>query len=648
MNPRSTVPFFWLAVLGLAATVAAQPREPETLRFVYLFSERPAAHLIVSLTDPRTAGTTRSILGDGGLLALPEGDRSLELRDPQSGLVLFALNSIATWERPAEGVVRLPLPVRVIGALRGFGDEPAAIDVHHGSGPRISVSDFQRREHGLRFQHFDGENAAWGLELPAIASRWGITRPRLDLSFDTGWIAVVAPPQLAVRDREGRVATLEVPLPPAISAHAVLSAGTITPAASATIELDRSALPATDLPLLLRASLETAAVPAGSETAAGLHLALLEVLDPRAAHFALRRAEIPLELTGVTRIAGLPPFVNAGLVVAGPTPGLAVRSSLAAGTGGTARLGLAADLLTAVRRVPLGGLVLSAGGAPIPGATVVVSSYPDRIETRTGADGRFSVPSAAAGREAVVFVDAPVGGEKPFDRVTVSRRIEVPADGGGGVDITIEVPRPAAFDSGSVITCPGGQSRTATEPIAYTFAECGAVYTQSEQLEFCPILGASRRESGVLVVSEVTVSEIRVNPAGGEAVAVVEVPRTGEYTFILSYTPFVYARAVAWLSDLKPVDIYFQPPAPWKSEVLAVSNRFGNPAAGVEVAFPNWIEAADAYNGLASSLGTLKIDCFTLDPVPAFVASPADGCFEGAVRLRERGANIVLGSCDGF
>jgi hypothetical protein len=82
--------------------------------------------------------------------------------------------------------------------------------------------------------------------------------------------------------------------------------------------------------------------------------------------------------------------------------------------------------------------------------------------------------------------------------------------------------------------------------------------------------------------------------------------------------------------------------------VLAVSNRFGNPAANVEVAFPNWIEAADAYDGLASSSGTLKIDCFTLDPVPAFVASRADGCFEGAVRLWERGANIVLGSCDGF
>ena len=401
---RVTLPTFWLGAFGLTAALAAsEPQAPERLRFVYLFSGEPAAHLAASLTDPRTAVTTRVELGADGTLPLPEGGGSLELRDPRSGLVLFSASSLADFDEPADGVVRLPLPVRVIGRVEGFSDDPAEIEIHHGSGARISVSDFERREHGLLFLPFAEENRAWGLELPTIASRWRIERPRADRSFDSGWIALTAAPQLVVADRAGRLATLEVPLPAENSKHAVLAAGTVTPQPSTAIELDRTDLPATDLPLVLQAGLEAAAAVPGAEAETALRLALLNRLHPRTAHFALRRGEIPLSLGGVTRIAGLPPFTALDLYVTGPLPGIRMRRSLALPEGGSARFRLAAfDLLGVPRRIPLRGRVHFADGEPIADATVVYSSYPDRRETRTDAAGRFAFPAVAAGRSAVL------------------------------------------------------------------------------------------------------------------------------------------------------------------------------------------------------------------------------------------------------
>src|SRR5262249_34116060 len=135
-------------------------------------------------------------------------------------------------------------------------------------------------------------------------------------------------PQLIVADRAGHVATREVDLPHDIGPHALLDAGTIAPQASATVEIDRAKLPATPLPLVLQAGIAQAEVAADQRAEAALRLALLHRLDPRASQFALRRGEVAVELDGVTRIGGLPPFSRLDLYITGPRPGLLVHRTL--------------------------------------------------------------------------------------------------------------------------------------------------------------------------------------------------------------------------------------------------------------------------------------------------------------------------------
>jgi len=646
-TPRTLAVLLAVSLTGrTAAAAAAAPAAPAaqngSVRLIYGPTGRTAGHLVVTGTRAGDREPSASLVPASGILPALAAHTPVTLVDGASGLTLFASPSFS---RPVDGVLRLPLPVRVIGRVRGFDGEPAAVTLHVGSGRRVAVSDYQRSEMGLHFLPFVEENRAWGLDLPPIAERWQTSHPARDGSFDSGWIAVEGPPQLIVEDRDGRLATLEVPLPPATAPHATLTAIEVAPQAAPPVDIDRTALPATDLPLALAAGLDRAVPLAGSEATAALRLTLLHRVLPAAARFAMRRGEIPLD-GGVTRIAGLPAFSALELYVSGPTPGLVVRRALAAGGTDGVRVALGAvEVLGAPRHLALTGVVRFAGGEAIAGATVVYSSYPYRTETRTDRQGRFSVPEAVAGRAAIVFVDArSASGTPPFDRVTISRRFEIPADA-ASFTADVEVPRPAAGGAAAIRSCPWGFPES-MEPIEYRFANCGTRYTQDPlQLAFCPVLAAYRVSSGVSEISQVEIAEIRVDPDGGFAQAIIRLPQTGEYNLVLSYTPFVYALSVAVLDNLDPVLVSFTPPAPWASTTISALDRQGRPAADLDIAFPNWVEPADAYEALTSGLGTLQIDCFNLDPVPAFVADPR-GCFEGPVRLRERGTNIQLGSCE--
>ncbi|MEM6455008.1 MAG: carboxypeptidase-like regulatory domain-containing protein [Acidobacteriota bacterium] len=635
---------FGLVAVALSCPVFAQsPAAPERIRFVYRFAETPAAGLVASLTDPQTAEARRIVLDADGSLLLPADDHRLTLLDPLSGLTLFVRHGTRAWTRPADGVVHLPLPVRVVGALHGWRTRHAeAIAIHHGSGARLSVGAFQRRTHGLRDAPRDDENTIWGLTLPTIATDWASVRPRRDRSFDTGWIALTAPAQLAIAGADGEIATREVPLPDTVEAHAVLQAGAIAPGPSTTIEIDRAAWDGTDLPLVLRAQLDDAVIADDAGDAA-LRAALLEIVAPSTAHFLGRRAPLPLALSGVTRITGLPPLARADVAVAGPTPGLVSHHALTIRDRALVRIVLAAERRTPPSSVQLTGQVRSAAGRPVADATVVLASYPDRAETRTDAEGRFAFDDVATQRQAVVFVDAPSTGAPPFDRVTFSQRLEIPADS-DDLALTLDAPPGAAPVTEAFIDC---LNQPATDPLPYVFQTCGDTFTQSEQLAYCPVLGAYRTVGGSQEPATVTVTALAVEPAGGQANVTLEVPIDGTYSFILSYTPFVYATADAVLQTGVPVTIPFQPPAPWASTVIAVNNQAGQPAGDTEVAFPNWVYAADAYNDLTNDTGNITIDCFNLDPVPAFVKSDG-GCFDGAVQLRASGVNIQLGDCDGF
>jgi hypothetical protein len=633
-----------------AGPSATRSRSPERLRFAYQVTRQPAAGLVAVFAD-RGAGSSSAIVldADGGL-PRPVRDGSLRVLDPLSGLVLFEAGSLdalgEALAATADAAIRIPLPVRVLGRVDGFSGRPDDVDVHHGSGARIAVTSYVRREQGIALQPSPDDNRAWGLDLPTIASRWAVTRPHADGAFDTGWLAIAAAPQLIAADRAGHVATLEVALPNTLRAHDLLNAGAIAPQPSAVVEIDRARLPATALPLVLQAGIDKAEVVAGSEPEAALRLVLLHRLDPRAAEFAMRRHDVDVALDGVTRIPGLPAFARLDLYVTGPRPGLVVRRTLTPGAAGAARVSLTqAELLGTPRRIPLTGRVRFEDGQPAAGASVVYSSYPDRAETRTDRAGAFAFPRVAAGREAVVFIDAPAGGKPPFDRITATQRFEIAADQ-STVDVSIAIPRPLQAQV-NIVRCPGGQPANVNQPIPYVMRTCGSRITQSQQLAFCPILAAYRRSGGTQELAPVDVAEIQVNPDGAEAFAALRVATPGTYTFVMSYTPFVYAQKEVVIDSASPVTVQFVPPDPWPAAVVVAVDPVGRPAADLEIAFPNWVEAADPFDGLTDQNGAMEVNCFNMDPVPGFVASGA-GCFEGPIRLQHRGANVVLGSCEGL
>ncbi|HEX7186003.1 MAG TPA: carboxypeptidase-like regulatory domain-containing protein [Thermoanaerobaculia bacterium] len=363
-----------------------------------------------------------------------------------SSLLLFG--GCLPGARPPEGRA-----LRVVGRVTGFDSDPERVEVHCGSGPRRTVSDHQRAEHGWSSNPSTDENRAWNLDLPTIASHWEVRKPGLDGSFDCGSMDAEGPPQLIVVDRSGRLATREIPLP--IGAHSILQAGEISPQETLTLEIDGSGLPETDLPLALMAGIDRAEVSPGTEAAVALHLALLTRVFPRLAHFAMGRGGTPVESKGSpARISGLPGFSRLDLYVTGPLPGILATYSVTPAADGLVKISLSeTELLGSRPRVPLSGVVRWPDGSPVPGATVVYGSYPDRVEIRTDGEGRFEIPRAAAGREAVLFVDAPLPGcRPPFDRVTKTHRLDID-EGAKAVETKIDLP--SALEAGC--TGPGGE-----------------------------------------------------------------------------------------------------------------------------------------------------------------------------------------------
>jgi hypothetical protein len=632
-----------LGALGTACNAAKgdTPCPPtDRVGFIYGPSGQPARHLLVFRR--KASGPEEPLLPGSadGTYCLSNGD-SLRVLDSQSGLMLYATHA---YSRPRDGGVRLPLPIRVIGRVQGFDAAPEAVEVHIGSGPRLPVTEYQRREHRLALQPSPQENQAWEMELPPIASRWEVVRPGPEGFFKSGWLAIEGPPQLVITDRSGHLATVEASLPVNAQPHATLNVGTLTPQESATLELDPSGLPPTDLPLALVLGLEKAE-PLSADQATALRLTLLNRVAPGVAHFAMRRAEVPVKFQEATRLTGLPPFARLHTYVTGPLPGLLLKRVVSGAGQAPDRLALARpELSQPARRVPLSGVVRDASGKPVAGATVVYSSYPTRAETRTDSQGRYRFPAAVPGRAAVLFLDVTHPGLKaPFNRSTPAERFDIPAKA-PSFEKNVQLTSPLSASS-SISCYSKGELSDPTATLTYSFANCGSTYTQDPlQLAACPMLGAWKQVNGSNQVTPIAVTDIAV-AADGSAQASVQFPSQGSYIVILSYTPFVSSVAFALIDNLVPVVIPFGPPSPTASVVLAAADTYGNPAPQLEIAFPNQLPSLDPYEGLTGELGTLQINCFNEDPVSAFVDDPR-GCFEGAVYLKE--PNLQLGSCSGF
>ena len=332
------------------------------------------------------------------------------------------------------------------------------------------------------------ENKLEGMEMASVPSRWLRSNPNTRGRFVTGWFAAVDAPELLVFNNAGQTGVRTVPLPKGVRARQTILAGLITPAAGATLEVSIEASK-TDLPLGLMVGVKSLSVRGATRAQMTQMLSPLNRRDMAVGQFLSKRRQIPLELEGTTKIAGLPPLQSLRLQFVGPVPGIAAERTVTIPRQGTVRIRLTEDELLGKREplVSLTGVVrIEEGGPPVKGATVVFSSYPFRYETTTDENGRFTIPRVAANRGGLVFIDAPnPQAAPPFDRITVTRPVApLPRSGARGStgEQVFEIPRPASrprtfIDSGGALAAATPQSGslfTELEDFEYEFPECGA------------------------------------------------------------------------------------------------------------------------------------------------------------------------------
>jgi hypothetical protein len=644
--------FVATAVLVLVSLSLAQPTD--RTHFVYLISGQAASSLRVTVVtlDGKSFNYTTDANGYVNGMAR-EG--KLIVDDPVTGIRLID----QTLDK-AVSEFKVPLPIRVQGTVSGFGKEPTSITIDCGYGPSLTVSDYQRQVHGLPLVPLSGENKLEGLEMSRLPSRWLRSNPNMRGRFMTGWFAAVDAPQLLVFNTEGRTAVRTISLPKGVRARQTILAGLITATAGATLEVSVEASK-TGLPLGLMMGVKSL----GARAAKAQMLSHLNRRDMAIGQFLSKRRQIPLELDGTTKIAGLPPMQSLRLYFVGPEPGITAERLVTIPQHGTVRIKLTEDELLGKREplVPLTGVVrLEQGGPPVKGATVVYSSYPYRYETTTDENGRFTIPRVAANRGGVVFIDAPnPQAAPPFDRITVTRPVaplpRSSATGSTGVQV-FELPR---VTSGARTFINLRSSTAATTPQAtsiitqlgefnYVFPVCGANYTQ-DQLQYVsePVVEAYlHKQEQFFGPVQVSITAATVD-TDGRAVINMVFPAPGEYAVFIQYTPFVFDVAGVLILSSPGATVLLSPKRNLTQLTITVVDQNNNLApANVEVDFPGWPYAVDPYETLTNNNGQVTVNCVSRastlfrNLLLVEVNDSTYGCFDGYVVLPEEGSSAQV------
>ena len=649
--------FVAAAALVFVSLSLAQPGG--RTRFVYLISGQAATGLQVTVVtlDGKTLNYTTDASGHVSGMAR-EG--KLTVNDPVTGLRL--IDQIL--DRPVTEF-KVPLPIRVRGTVSGFGKDPNAITIDCGYGPRMTVTDYQRMVHGLSLVLLTDENKLEGVEMARVPSRWISSKPSTRGRFVTGWIAAVDAPDLLVYNNAGHTAVRTVRLPKGVRARQTVQAGLITPSAAATLEVSIEA-GKTDLPLGLMMTVKSVGARGATSAQTTQMLSLLNRRDAALGQFLTKRRQIPLELEGTTRIAGLPAMQSLRLQFVGPVPGIMAERTVTVPQRGTVRIRLTEEELLGKREplVSFTGVVrIAQGGPPVKGAKVVYSSYPHRYETTTDENGRFTIPRVAANRSGAVFIDAPnPRGAPPFDRVTVSHPVaplpRTAARGAAGEQV-FEIPRPI---SGAMRSSRPENSTAASAPsdgsnfggafvIDYNFPVCGTNYTQDEfQYVDFPILEAYRYDQPGQIGEQVQLDQELVDTdKQGNASATILFPGRGSYLVFMQYTPFVYDVRQVIIIDNAYMQLDFSADTNMPQLTISVFDQFGNRVpADVEVAFPGWTYAADAYEMLTDNTGRVYISCVsrgrnpTTNHLLVSINDSTYGCFNNYVMLPDQGAEAQI------
>jgi hypothetical protein len=645
------------SVLAMLAALAGGWPCAAATRFVYALSGRPASGVKVTWTA--TNGKLQQETTDRqGRIRTTAGMGRIRVADPRTGAVLLSQGYDDLRETITVGV-----PIRVSGTVSRF-DDAAPVEIDCAYETPISLSDYQRTVQKLAFMERPNENTIYGLSLPGISPRSVRTQAGADGTFVTPWFAATGPAQLLAFQRSGLTAVRTINVSRSVRAGQTIRAGRVSAEFGAALEVTVN-VPKTDLPLGLLMGVDALEPQAGAGERTAEILSALHRRDSDVSQFLVRRRELPLALEGTSSFAGLPPLKSLRLSFTGPVSGMRVTRTVAIPNNGSVKITLDAEELLGRRqpRATLAGILrFENGGAPIANATVVFSSYPDRRETTSGADGRFRIPDLVEGRGGTLLIDAPYPeGEPPFDRITETRAVAAVGGPNSSADQVFEVAKPPAR---------GGETRSVSwpsasqtggnpgvgqfNPIQWNFLRCGTNYTQDE-LEYVsqPILTVWwAKQDGLYGPAPIVAYQLDWQTSPAFATATIQFAQPGQYVAILEFTPFVFDAKPLWIVSGPIAKATFGPSREFKHVQVQVTgrNRMKVPQ-NVELYFPGWSPEPSPFTANTDASGNVDLLCVSRWPYPdnypfnylsIFVNDPVSGYFAGGANLPASGDTAIL------
>ena len=339
----------------------------------------------------------------------------LLLADTASGLVLFDGNV------PESSAIRVQKVVRLKGRISGVA-AGSVVSAKVGTGQRIAAFDRWLRDSGATSPRDERVDASFGVPLPLSPGHWQKARV-LDGELDTGWIFAESP-QVVVFDSAGNALVQDVSLPSDIKAHTSFDAGQLTLEPTRTLDVSVK-VPATDLELPLTLGVHDVTLGDAPAAEVGRYLATLDQIDPRLFGLLVLEHGYTLPPNGNAHLQYLPPYAELTLLVHDPRSDQAVERKIELTRETTAKVTLTEQRGSPASSTFSGQVHLGGTTTAVAGATVVVSQYPDRRETLTDTEGRFSVDGISAKDpvDVAVTVPAAVAGEI-FVRSQVFRQLD--------------------------------------------------------------------------------------------------------------------------------------------------------------------------------------------------------------------------------
>jgi formylglycine-generating enzyme required for sulfatase activity len=351
----------------------------------------------------------------GGQLPRLKQGIHLLLADTASGLVLF------DGALPGAGPIRVKKVVRFTAKIAGA----AAGSVVHGkvgTGERMAPFDRWLRESGATSARDERAKNSFGVPLPLSPSHWQKARIA-GRDFDSGWVFAEAP-QAVIFDSAGNALVRDILLPAGLGEHENFDAGTLT--LEPMRELNVSVkVPEADLDLPLTLGVHDVTLGDSPAEEVGRYLSALDQIDERLFGLLVLDHGLSLAPNGDAHLSYLPRYAAMTLLVHDPRSDRAAEKTVQLSSETAAQLVLTERGSGAPTGAFSGSVHLSGTATAVAGATVVVSQYPNRHETVTDAEGRFSVEGVSTSTPVDVAVTVPEAAAKDiFVRSEVFRKLD--------------------------------------------------------------------------------------------------------------------------------------------------------------------------------------------------------------------------------